>query len=319
MGVDIIIPAYNAKDTLFYTLSSIAIQKNIEDIPINVYLINDCSDYKYSYFTNYFKKFMDIKEIYSSKNLGPGGARNLGINSSKNDYIIFIDSDDVFHSPFSLRTLYDAISKNNYDFVISSFIYERDNKIIVKENNFIWLHGKIYSRKFLDAHKIRFNDSRANEDNGFNKLILLSNPYKTTISDITYVYKENKNSITRKDNRAYKLYGLEGFVYNMEWAIQEGLKRNCSKISVIYLSMSVLVSMYFYYMELSNEYDVSYILKWSKPMLDIYKSFPELSLQVGKIHELIVLKENEYAKEKIAYYKSIEFDEFLIKVGEVND
>ena len=32
----------------------------------------------------------------------------------------------------------------------------------------VWMHGKMYRRSFFSKYNIRFNDSRANEDVGFN-------------------------------------------------------------------------------------------------------------------------------------------------------
>ena len=35
----------------------------------------------------------------------------------------------------------------------------------------IWMFGKMYRRDFLDKYNIKMNDTRANEDNGFNMLV----------------------------------------------------------------------------------------------------------------------------------------------------
>ena len=70
----------------------------------------------------------------------------------------------VDFSPFSM---YNKILKEDADILISNFIYRRDEKELIKEKNLIWLHGKMYKRKFLIDNSIRFNNSRANEDNGF--------------------------------------------------------------------------------------------------------------------------------------------------------
>ena len=64
--ISIIIPAYNAKKTLNKTLASIAIQKGIETV--NVYLINDASDYDYNEFIKYYSNFYNIKEIGGKQN-----------------------------------------------------------------------------------------------------------------------------------------------------------------------------------------------------------------------------------------------------------
>lgn len=314
MGIDIIIPAYNAKETISDTLSSIVIQKGLEDIDLQITIVNDSSDYSYSDLINQFKPNINIQEIVTNKNVGPGEARNLGIKSTHQEYIIFIDSDDCLYNSNSIKTLFDEINNNNYDLVISNFLCKRNGNNEVIKNNLIWLHGKIYRRSFLEKHNIFFNNSRANEDNGFNQLILLMKPKLKFIPIITYIYRDNSSSITQKDNRLYELTGLEGLTYNINWAIEEGLKRNCEKKEVTLLAMKTLISMYYYYIEIYTKYDVSSIIKWSKPTLDLYNTFKDFSLSEDEINIFIKLKEKEYQNKNIQLNKVLTFNEFLLKV-----
>lgn len=313
MKIDVIIPCYNAKDTLSLTLDSIAKQDILSDI--SVYLVNDCSDYDYQSFVAKYSHFFSISEIDLLENVGPGGARNAGILNSNNPYIVFIDSDDYFYDDSALSTLFKTIHQYNCDLVISSFIYERDGETIVKNYNNIWLHGKIYRRSFLEENKILFNGTRANEDNGFNNLILLLNSRVKYISDITYVYHENKNSITRKDNRKYRITGLEGYTYNINWAILEALKRNCDKKYIPRLAMATLCALYFYYIELQGvEEDVWKIFEWSYKILQDYQLFPEYALKEDEIEELLNSKKEEYHERGITLQYSLSFQEFIEKV-----
>lgn len=314
MEIDVIIPCYNAKETLFKTLSSIAIQRNVDRL--HVYLVNDCSKYKYDDFINYFSAYLDIQEIDLEENVGPGEARNVGIKKSHSPYLTFIDSDDYFYSPYSLYSLMKEITTKNCDEVISNFIYERDGERTIKERNTIWLHGKVYKRSFLEDHSIFFNNTRANEDNGFNQLIGLLNPNVSYLDEVTYVYSENKESITRKNNRLYKFTGLEGYAYNIQWAIEEGIQRKGDPFNILCLSYITLLAMYYYYLDLQNEYDVSKILTWSKPIWKIYSS-SKLTLPEDGRRFFISRKEEEY--KDVCLKRSISFEEFLEKVGEVND
>ena len=317
MGIDIIIPAYNSKDTLLNTLKSIVMQKGLEKINMQVTIVNDCSDYSYSNLVDYFSSYINIQEVDTNKNVGPGEARNLGLKSTKEEYIIFIDSDDCFYGTNSIKTLYDEINSNNYDLIISDFICNRNGIKEIKEHDIIWLHGKIYRRSFLEKNNIYFNESRANEDNGFNQLILLMKPNIKFIPTITYIYQDNSLSITQKNNRLYELTGLEGFAYNINWAIEEGLKRNCDKNDIVLLAMKSLISMYYNYIELYDKYDVSPIIKWSKPILDTYNKFPDLAITQDEINIFIKLKEQPYQKHNIRLDKKITFTEFLSKINEL--
>lgn len=313
MNLDIIIPCYNAKKTIAKTLSSICLQERCEDI--NVYLVNDCSDYDYSFFINFFSNFIKIKELRTPENVGPGGAREYGIQNSNSEYIMFIDSDDYFYSFDSVITLYNSIIERKNDLLHSAFLYTRDNEIKVMDHDMTWLHGKIYRRDFIKKHDVHFNNTRANEDNGFNRvLFLLSQDNYSYIENITYVYNENPESITRKNNREYRFTGLEGFAYNMNWAMREALKRGANRQSITILAMNLLVAMYYYYLELNDEYDVYKILEWSVPTkkyLDNDSNYDE-SLY-GK---LVEEKRNEWNSDgKIDEF--IDFDEFLRRLNEV--
>lgn len=303
MKLDIIIPTYNAKETLERTLSSIAIQQGIEDV--DVYLINDASNYNYKEFIDYYSKFFNIKEITLDKNQGPGAARRIGLEKTNNPYIVFIDSDDYFFSPLSVKLLYDTIVETKSDLVVTDFLYERDNEKVIRPYNTVWLHGKIYKREFLEKNNITFNDTRANEDNGFNRLILLSNPNLYYLPKTTYVYYENKDSITRKNNRAYRLDGLEGYTYNLNWAMKKALERDLNKIDIALTALEVLVYMYHYYMELDNEK----VINWSKETYRIYNDLKE-NLTNEQINDYVT---NINPQTPVVKY--LTFDEFIEKVG----
>ena len=304
--IDIIIPCYNAKDSIFETLSSISIQNNAPSF--KVYLINDKSDYDYSEEVNYFSKFFPIEEIKLDKNLGPGASRHEGINRSKSPYIMFIDSDDILYSAESLLYLYAGIE--NSDLVISNFIYQRDNIVTIKKENAIWLHGKLYRRSFLEKYNINFNDSRSNEDNGFNRLVLLMNPKIYYLDEITYVYRENKNSITRKNNRKYKIFGLEGFVYNMKWAIDEALDRGMNPKVVPYLANNFLVALYLDYLCYIDDSDSNNILKYSKELIPYYKKIKKEMLV-----DMIYKRSKELEKENRKPDITLSFDQFIERVS----
>lgn len=199
-SAEIIIPAYNAKETIKRALYSIAIQKKIEKIKLTVYIINDGSDYDYKEEIEYFSKYFNIKELKIDNNMGPGYARQFGIDNSYEDYIVFLDADDYLFSPYSIARLYSNINSRNDDLVISRFVRQKGTCLIPSEIDYRWLHGKIYSRNFLEDNNIRFNPIRINEDCGFNFLLKFHNPKVSTINDVTYVYAYNENSITRKDN-----------------------------------------------------------------------------------------------------------------------
>lgn len=306
--LEIIIPAYNAQTTIVKTLDSLKTQINLPKYHITI--VNDYSS-GYEEIVNKYKEYLNIDEIITEENLGPGGARQYGIDNTNSKYIIFIDSDDYFTTETSLIDLYTEIEKSQADLVISNFIYERDNLRTIKEYNPVWLHGKIYRRSFLDKNNIRFNNTRANEDNGFNSLIFLLNPIVVYLNKTTYVYQENPSSITRKDNRLYKFTGLEWYAYNINWAIEEGKKRNVNSTNLAIKAIGGLSVMYHYYLDLYNEYDVSQILEWSK---DLYKNYLNYQ-EIADTYEQAALDLEEFKDKRNVKNGKITFTEFKEKIN----
>ncbi len=303
--LEIIIPAYNASKTIKGTLDSIKMQK--VSFSFEVLIVNDCSDYSYNkYFNDYSS--INIREIYTDSNVGPGGARQLGIDNSSSKYIIFIDSDDRFYDENSLEIMHNNIVNDRCDLLIANFIV--DGRNIIKSNDLVWLHGKMYNRDFLDKYNIRFNNSRANEDNGFNRLILLLNPKIKFLNEVVYIYVENSESITRSNSNEYLFTGLEGFCYNMNWAIDEALTREASKSIIGGLCLDLMTSLFFYYNILNEKYDVNKIILWSfkiKNKYNEYKSFVVEDTIENHIEEKLIDWKNIYGEIKL----DITFDDFL--------
>ncbi|MEP0213205.1 MAG: glycosyltransferase family 2 protein, partial [Cellulophaga sp.] len=91
--VSIIIPTYNRQLTIRRAIDSVLSQSysNIEII-----VVDDCSNDKTYLIMENFKSDDRVQYIRLDKNVGGGGARNLGIKASKGEYIAFQDSDDVW-------------------------------------------------------------------------------------------------------------------------------------------------------------------------------------------------------------------------------
>jgi glycosyltransferase involved in cell wall biosynthesis len=92
--VSVIIPAYNAEKFIVRTLESVLSQtyKNIE-----VLVINDGSTDRTVEIVESFAQKESRMRILHQPNLGPSAARNCGIQSSKGEFIAFIDADDIWH------------------------------------------------------------------------------------------------------------------------------------------------------------------------------------------------------------------------------
>jgi glycosyltransferase involved in cell wall biosynthesis len=271
--IDIIIPAYNAGNTIDKCLMSIAIQ-NIVD-KVNVIIVDDCSDkihrdlyYKYK---SYFKQYFPISIHSLKRNCGPGGARNYGLNLATSMFITFIDADDVFATSTSLFTLYKDIYNNpnvNYSNSVFQEEVKNENGEFVgyydHKNDMTWMFGKIYRLEFLRKYDIQFNNSRSNEDCGFNTMCMLcteKNNDSLYIDRLTYCWNYNPASITK--NNDYSFYGLKGYLYNNIWAVHEIQDRICNekynlnndviKNKLKHHIINTMIMSYIYYEKLRKE------------------------------------------------------------------
>lgn len=317
-SLDIIIPAYNAKATLKRTLYSIASQKKINHIAINVYVVNDFSDYDYQEIINPFKNYFNIQELNTGKNMGPGFARQYGMDNSNQDYIVFMDSDDYFATPYSLQVLYKNIVESNSDLVISKFASEYNGNLQIKYSSFTWLHGKIFNRTFLEKNDIKFNNTRANEDCGFNFLVKYHNPVVKEIDYVTYIWSENMQSITRRNDFSYDYYGLEGFSYNITWAGNIALNKGLNTYEVTITTLRAMLSMWTAYSLYYNKYDVNQILSWTKSLKVIYDKNKKYFIDQSVLNWEIENKKKLNIEDRRDVVPVISFEDFLRRVDFAN-
>ncbi len=91
MLVDIIIPAYNPGHYLKDAINSCIAQK-YKDFKITVVDDNSAEDIR-----AITDQFPGINYIRNDKNLGPAGARNVGIKDTSGHLISMLDADDIMH------------------------------------------------------------------------------------------------------------------------------------------------------------------------------------------------------------------------------
>lgn len=306
MMIDIIIPAYNAHSTIMKTLYSIAYQDFINFCSVTI--VNDGSEVDYSKEVKFFSNFMKIKEIKLEKNCGPAVARQIGLDNTSNPYIIFIDADDMFLDCFSIKYLLGSIIRNNCEVVSSSFCEEYKGELKPLPNSLIWLHGKIFKRSFLVDKNIKFNDSRSNEDNGFLKLIKLCGANIKFVTGNTYIYINNKNSITRNKDNNYKYSSLEWLAYNTMWAINEGLKRVEYNTDFSEIAYSTLVCLFYNYLKFDYDDNIINISK------DLYKFYS--NNKVDNEDELYNIQDVYYDNElsKLVKKSNIDINEYFSRI-----
>lgn len=123
--VSIIVPIYNAEKTIKRCVDSLVGQsyQNLE-----IVLLNDGSKDQTD---KIIKTYSDNRIKYiSKKNTGIGSTRNLGIDSSTGDYIMFVDSDDYVELE-CVKKLVNKLEMDDCDLVISDYYIESSHTIEV--------------------------------------------------------------------------------------------------------------------------------------------------------------------------------------------
>ena len=220
--VDIIVPNFNKGKYLKKCLDSVLRQsyKNWKLIIVD----DNSKDFSLDVLKKYKNK-KKIKDIELKNNKGPSFCRNLALKNSNNNYVAFLDSDDIWKSN-KLHEQLNFMVKNNYDFTYSDYctFYDNHKKILKKNctnlknsfnyNEFI-LNTSINSSTIILKRKItkgvKFEELNLLEDyiykcqilkkkylaNKLNKVLAYyrvneSNRSKSKLKNLLFLWKVNK-------------------------------------------------------------------------------------------------------------------------------
>ena len=121
MLISIIIPFYNSARYISRCLNSLLCQdlSNVEILCVD----DGSTDNSSSIISNMIEQWNMSQHVHLVKlnqNSGVAHARNVGINTAKGDYVIFIDSDD-YVSPDYIAVLKDAVIESEPDALIFNY------------------------------------------------------------------------------------------------------------------------------------------------------------------------------------------------------
>ena len=240
--ISVIIPIYNCEKYIKECLSSLIKQtfKNFEIICINDGSNDDT--------LKILKKFEAKDEriiIFNQNNSGPGIARNVGMKKSKGEYLMFLDSDDIFKKTM-LEELFIKIKENDSDVVICNSqnfekkkwwkkFYEKNyliNDNIIKQKTFSsldiekdffnlfiwWPWDKLFKRKYIENLGIEYQNLKSSEDLFFVAASVITAKKISYLDKILINHRIGiKNSVSNSrqkswDNFYYALKGLKKFI-----------------------------------------------------------------------------------------------------------
>ena len=109
--VSVIMPIYNEGRVLAETFECLRLQsyQNLEIVCIDDGSLDDSTEIE----RNYAKRDDRIR-LYLLNHVGAANARNFGLMKAKGKYIIFLDSDDLYHPNF-ISCMVDALESSNAD------------------------------------------------------------------------------------------------------------------------------------------------------------------------------------------------------------
>ena len=115
IGISVIVPVFNLEEYIGECLESILKQtfQNIEIIVVD----DNSSDGSVKVIEQFARKDSRIKMILLDKNHGAGHARNVGMQSARGDYLMFLDGDDFFSTDM-LEKLYSMCEKYSADIAV---------------------------------------------------------------------------------------------------------------------------------------------------------------------------------------------------------
>lgn len=229
MLISFIIPVYNVERHLPDCLDSILCQ-GIESDNYEIILVEDKStDSSLQICRDYCARYSNITLIENEKNIGPGLSRNKGIDASRGEYLHFVDSDDALY-PNSLRELLSLnITSGSPDVIrfLSSVESNRDNsqnKILFKgkfldhdtQEPYLSAWRFWFRRQYVIDNNIYFTNKKTGQDTVFTFSILSNNPYIIITSELVYIYRHNRESVSNNEDINY---------INCLWEVIEEIKK----------------------------------------------------------------------------------------------
>lgn len=286
--ISIIIPVYKCHEYLDRLLASIAMQDLTEGNTFETVLCDDCDGIGgYEKFVERWSPFMNIRLVKCPENLGPGGARTVGLRTcGDSDYIMFCDSDDALATDRAIEMLLNGIRAKDSDVCVARFIEELcDRTYNNHQPDMVWLFAKMYKNKFLKENNLEINNTRSNEDTGFNKLISLLTDKIDVIDGITYMWHYQPNTITRKDKHKYTYAdGLRGSFWNHAWAFEEADKRKVRMEKLIPYMTDFLARGYFAIIEADTFDSAEHEANWNAAIDCYQRTLSELT-KIGMVSE----------------------------------
>ena len=215
--VSVVVPVYNAENVLTDTMGNLIYQSIFErygEGSCEILLVDDCSTDSTPYILDDLQRQFPnrIRVFHLPENLGPGGARNVGMDEARGQFVGFVNCDDMVDVVLYER-LYECATENGYfyDVVDSPLYNESTGKTRLATSpelvgaidanvkcNLLMSVGHIYthliSRELLEHTKIRTREHVSSEDEDFLAEVLCRARSLNVYGKPLYVHREGGKS-----------------------------------------------------------------------------------------------------------------------------
>lgn len=329
MKVSVIIPVHNAENHITKCIENCK-KQTFQDF--EVLFIDDCSTDKTAEIISDTKEQDCRFRLFSLKeHLHQGYARNVGLQNSKGDYIVFFDVDDEY-SPTFIEKMYNKITQDNADMTACKFnVINEELKLVenhefgmftdfpknfhkgfnysqIKQKNQLFdkvnvVWDKIYDRNFLKKHNIQFPEKNFyKEDVIFTFRCIFRANKISILNESLYTYKINPQKYNKSMFQKEEIFDC----FEMLISVEEDLKalKLFDKFNYAFMNYEIYSLQYFYKI-LEQSFHEEFFYKLQKSY-EKYRNIPQKIKDDDPVMCSLldkVLKAKHFSKEIDEYIK----------------
>jgi glycosyltransferase involved in cell wall biosynthesis len=233
--ISIIVPIYNVEKYLGECLESL-VNQDLREGEFEVIMVDDGSkDGSKDIASRYANRYSNFR-LFTKENGGVSSARNLALNESKGDYIMFVDADDWI-TPNSLKKLLEFTIEQELDICFYNWVDECNGKTsnVLKATNLInavtgkeyletqVFYGSIcimlFKSELIKGNNICFIPIISGEDTAFaiNAFEFSKKLYHYDVEAIYHYRRERKGSVTSTYSSEHYIRILNSRLNLLKW------------------------------------------------------------------------------------------------------
>lgn len=228
----------------------LALQRNVDFKDVGVILVNDGEESRLP-----DELFKDYPYKVTNMTIPHGGvsrARNAGIDASRADWVMICDFDDQFCSTLGLSLLFSAIQENDKDMYWSHFLEEvpmpdGSTKLIQHQRDVIFIHGKMFRRKWLNKNHLRFCNGLTLHEDVYLNTLTQAIAKEERIGEIKtgfYLWCNNPQSVGRSYGWRFLLDTYDHLMKQRNMIVKEYLRRGMEPNAKIAVCKTVIDAYY---------------------------------------------------------------------------